>query len=310
MSYTLLYASHCASCSHVADSVASLNVPGLDVAPLHAPHIRELFTQAGRTVPDGPALIHWDGARLAVWMGLPMRIRLVRLLGFSRASSIIGLLGQEARARAERRGQQGGLNRRTLFTGGAVAGIGAVVFGAGAAPAQAQGQKQPPVFALSDEQRHELLDSEPMRAGIRRWGGAQESEIFGIRDSKDQVIGCVPHEGSRATTLATIGVSAPYGITLLPDAEREVLGFHQPTGEAVGELYRDGERTQAREPADTAVTKAADPGFRACFLACIGANVNGDCVGTCMYCATNTVSCFMCTACAGALGIDCAAQCL
>lgn len=36
MSYTLLYASHCQSCSHVADSVASLNIPGLDVAPLSA----------------------------------------------------------------------------------------------------------------------------------------------------------------------------------------------------------------------------------------------------------------------------------
>ena len=60
-----------------------------------------------------------------------------------------------------------------------------------------------------------LLDSEPMRAAIRRWGSAQESGLFATRGRKGQLLGCASHEGSGVSTLITLGVSTLRGITVL-----------------------------------------------------------------------------------------------
>lgn len=309
MSYTLLYASDCTACSRIADSVASLGVPGLEVASLHAPQTRAMFTAAGRPVPDQPTLVCQEGARLTVWTGLSMRLRLVRLFGVSRATAIVGLLNQEVRARAERRGERRAMDRRSLFTGGAAAGIGALVFGAGASPAQAQssGQGTPEVIPLSAEDRGELMDSQPMREAIDQWGPAKEAEVFATRSPKGKLVGCVPHETTGAITVVTLGTNSPQGITVLPDAEREVLGYYKPTGEAMADLHLGEDQVRASAPKGGEVSAAVD---YKCFVLCLGANVDGTCASACFACAAGyLVHCAICGACAGSLGVDCAHEC-
>src|SRR5690625_7767580 len=78
-----------------------------------------------------------------------------------------------------------------------------------------------------------LLDSEPMRAAIRRWGSAQESGLFATRGRKGQLLGCASHEGGGVSTLVTLGVSTLRGMTVLLDAEREVFGYYRHNGQAV-----------------------------------------------------------------------------
>ena len=154
-----------------------------------------------------------------------------------------------------------------------------------------------------------LLDSEPMRAAIRRWGSAQESGLFATRGRKGQLLGCASHEGGGVSTLVTLGVSTLRGITVLPDAEREVLGYYQPTGEAMADLLPDQEHPQVRAP-ESSTQATAQSGFALCFLNCVDANVDGLCLSTCLSCGSGVVPmCPLCVACSSSMGMECAVQC-
>src|SRR5699024_180740 len=113
-----------------------------------------------------------------------------------------------------------------------------------------------------------LLDSEPMRAAIRRWGSAQESGLFAPRGRKAHRLLCAAHEGGGDSTLVTVGVSSLRGITVLPDAERAALGNYQPTGEAMADLRLDPEHPKVRAP-ESSTQATSQSGFALCFLNCV-----------------------------------------
>lgn len=119
-----------------------------------------------------------------------------------------------------------------------------------------------------------------------------------------------PRETTGAITVTTLGTSDPEGITILRDAEREVLGYYTPSGEAMAGLHLGGDRVWASAPerdGDEVVSRAFS---KTCFFHCLGANVNGACLSACVSCAKGGLPlCSVCIACAGALGIDCAREC-
>src|SRR5690625_2513007 len=102
----LLFDADCAPCSRVAKRLKALNVSGLETRSFNEPEITEALTRAGHEIPDKPALLEVDGGSVKLYQGFPMRLKLARRIGFRKAGAIVGLLAEEARARAERAAEQ------------------------------------------------------------------------------------------------------------------------------------------------------------------------------------------------------------
>jgi hypothetical protein len=310
MSYRLLFDVHCIPCSAVADKVRALNVPTLDVASLWDPAVRELFQQAGRPVPTGPALIE-TSAGLQVWTGLAMRLRLARILGYRRAADIISLLGAEARARAIRHG--GGLGRRR-FLGGAAAGIGAIVFGAaGAAHADTRRPRQGPV-PMSAEQRRQVLASTTVQVAVATWGAVDQDAMTMSATTDGMRVVALPHRGTTATTYVEVSGSDPAAITVTVDPYTRRLRYYTPAGVGVVELSAAAsgplQAALLTVNKDGTVQPAGIGQFAQCMADCLLGQVEWDCIEACASCVGGSIfDCGLCAGCAGLNGISCAKKC-
>jgi predicted DCC family thiol-disulfide oxidoreductase YuxK len=315
--YRLLFDSSCAPCSNLARLIGNLHITDLQVAPLHDPEVRQAFERAGRPVPTEPALVDLDPARLRVWTGAALRIRLVRLIGLRRARAILGLLAAEAVARTERVAggadrQPGRFRRRGILTATA-AGIGAAVFGR-AATASAAAPKES-VTHLPPEIRERVLAAQPARQAVDAWGAIDSTSALLVVAEDGLRVAALPHAGNSAVTYVRADDLSGPGITLVVDPGRNSLRYHMTTGQPLVEQSIAADGTV--RTANIADTGGAQPDnirtFAICIGVCLGASIAQNCVNSCASCALGglgaIVNCPLCAACAGVNGVRCAYDC-
>lgn len=315
MTYLLLFDSHCASCSRVARLVRDLEIAQLDTASLHQPDVQHLFESAGLPVPGKPALINTAGHHLQVWTGLAMRVRLTRVIGVRRASSILRLVAAEAAARSERAGSTRQLGRRGVL-GAAAAGIGAVVLG----PAAAAGAKPDGDVSLGEMTaavRQRVLASKPAREAVAAWGPIDTASVNLVTGGDGTKVAALPHtEGSAVTYVEAAATDPVAAVTIVTDSAAGSLRYHTTTGVPVVEQKAgpDGkvQTKQLAQPDGTAQPDSAAT-FAVCMYVCLDAKIDQNCVNTCASCGQGgwgaIVNCPLCGACAGVNGVKCAYDC-
>lgn len=308
MKYALLYDTNCPACTRVAKRLRELNVRDLQVKSLADPDVVAKFGNAGRLVPTRPALIRVDGESLRVWTGFGMRLKLARLLGFGRAGEILELASLEAEARASRRT---GMSRRKLL-GRTAIGIGAVVFGSGTVPANADKPARSSA-PLGDDAKQRVLSSPAIQESVRVWGELDDSSFTGT-ESAGVATALVRHRDTNAFTIVDAH-GGNLGMTFV-FTEEHTIRYYLPSGHPLGEQVVDSGELRMRElttPAPNAVepTPQGKEAFIRCWLRCMGFEGIAECFEDCIGCVESPSwpGCTSCALCVGPRGYKCVWEC-
>jgi hypothetical protein len=312
MSFFLLFDTQCPSCTRVAKQLDRLGVRDLEVRSLHDPELAEHFASAGLPAPAGPALVRVEAGSIKVWTGFGMRMRLARLLGFRRATAIVGLVLAEAKARKDRHdGSTTQVTRRRLLGGTAAAGLGALVFGV-ARPAAA-GESGAVVTPLDAQARRRVLANPAVVTGRNVWGEVDEAGISTVTAEGETVV-VLLHQGSRAITVVGTEDGA-FALTMVPDPGTRSLRYYLPSGSPIAEQTVQGSTVDTHVLTESPHQPPVEPEgvkeFTTCMVGCLNAaDISAECLGSCLSCATGSIlGCVNCGLCAGPKAYRCVQQC-
>lgn len=141
--HVLLYHGKCGRCRDLAAKVVAISAGQMEAVGLDDPQAATWARDAGREVPDRPALVVLSGTSTRLHTGVRMVAALVRLLGVRDSAAVLRALGEDGRPASD--------SRRALFRAG-IAGLGVI---AGGALLPGTASAAPP--DLTPEQRQRLL---------------------------------------------------------------------------------------------------------------------------------------------------------
>jgi hypothetical protein len=320
MAHVLMFDSECAACSRAARAVAQMGIEGLEVRGLSDPAVLAQLRQAGLEPPAGPALLSGDGAETRLVTGWAMRKGLARLLGWRRASRVVHLVSIEGRARAARARS---VSRRSVLGAGLAVAAGAVTSvllpeSAAAASPQAPSGLAP----ASSAEAQRALGSTTVQTAINTWGPVHPAGVVNDGTTSVLVLGFtnVPDLALLVDNSAA-ATSARTVLAIKKDPlAAGALQFFAADGTALGSVSVVAGRVVATEPraaaAGTAVPTIHIPTAKIrCFIHCLGAHLQAQCILTCHTCVTTPnpfsriVACAHCIVCAGPSAIRCAHHC-
>ncbi|MDQ3695702.1 MAG: twin-arginine translocation signal domain-containing protein [Chloroflexota bacterium] len=184
MARYLLFDSACAACSSLAIDIARETDGILAVRGLHEPFIQDALNRGRPGWRWEPTLLETDGDIIRVSTGLPLRTRLLGLLGPRRAWCVAQLVAEAQVPLISAKQSRRGFVKHGAAVGAGLAG--AILLGPGPGTVQAQGDDNE--SAEFEAQGRNKPGKHSRKAGIRRWRvrkkGSGYTVMFEHRDRK------------------------------------------------------------------------------------------------------------------------------
>lgn len=318
MQYTLLFDSHCAACSGVAALASEVADDAFSVRSLHDPIVDAQISDAGLALPGEPCLLVEDAEhKFFVLTGMRMRMRLLRLLGPSKASSIMRLIGAEAGARTARARDmrrdagRSALSRRGLMgvlgagTFGVITGLAARPAGAIAGSTPALGMTPASAVALK-----RLKATKVVQQAFATFGAVSNADMQECRAADGVTFFALQHRDTGSFTFVdATGGAEPFAFSMsaLDSGSEAGLRYCSPDGTTLGiQVLKGDTLTIAPAPQPAGLSQR-----QLCWLACMSWHASINCANACFNCAaTQSVGpCGTCFICAGWRGLTCARGC-